>query len=59
MASLACIPADEFEEADFSGSLIDRSRMLGSAANRGDVHYELSDLHAHCMAMPLKSVASE
>ena len=46
MASLACILADEFEEADFSGSLIDRSAMLASAAKRDNAHYELSDLHA-------------
>ena len=49
MAALGCILADEFEEADFAGSLIDRPAMLGSATNRGNVHpaVELSDLHAH------------
>jgi ketosteroid isomerase-like protein len=47
MAALGCILADEFEEADCAGSLIDRPAMLASAANRGNVHYELSDLHAH------------
>jgi ketosteroid isomerase-like protein len=49
MAALGCILADEFEEADSAGSLIDRPAMLGSATNRGNVHpaVELSDLHAH------------
>jgi len=49
MAALGCILADEFEEADFAGSLIERSAMLASAANRGNVQpaVELSDLHAH------------
>jgi ketosteroid isomerase-like protein len=47
MAALGCILADEFEEADFAGSLIDRPAMLASAANPGNVHSELSDLHAH------------
>jgi hypothetical protein len=28
VAALGCILADEFEEADFAGSLIDRSAML-------------------------------
>src|SRR5215475_7555636 len=45
-AALGCILADEFEEADFRGSLIDRSAMLASAANPRDEHYELADLHA-------------
>jgi ketosteroid isomerase-like protein len=47
MAALGCILADEFEEADFTGSLVDRSAMLSSSAERGDVRYELSELHAH------------
>ena len=47
MAALGCILADEFEEADFAGSLIDRRAMLSSAVNRGNVHYEFLDLHAH------------
>jgi len=49
MAALGCILADEFEEADFAGSLIDRSAMLASSANQGKVlpAVELSDLHAH------------
>jgi ketosteroid isomerase-like protein len=47
MDALGCMLADEFEEADFAGSLIDRPAMLASARNRGNVHYELLDLHAH------------
>lgn len=48
VARLGCILADEFEEADFAGSLIDRPAMLASAANRSNVQHavELSDLHA-------------
>jgi Domain of unknown function (DUF4440) len=45
--SLGCILADEFEEASFDGSLIDRSAMLATATNPGTAHFELSDLHAH------------
>lgn len=46
-AALGCILANDFEEADFAGSLIDRSAMLASGANRGNVHYQFLDLHAH------------
>ena len=44
---LECILAADFEEADATGTLISRSQMLASAAASGDVHYELSDMHAH------------
>lgn len=49
MTTLGCMLADEFEEADFDGSLIDRATMLASATKPGNrnVHFELSDLHAH------------
>jgi ketosteroid isomerase-like protein len=47
MPALGCILADEFEEADFDGSLIDRRAMLASAATPSTVPFELSDLHAH------------
>jgi ketosteroid isomerase-like protein len=47
VAALQCILADDFEEADFRGSLIDRSAMLASAAKPSNGHYELADLHAH------------
>jgi hypothetical protein len=33
LAALRCILADEFEEADFTGALINRTAMLASAAN--------------------------
>ena len=47
--TLGCILADEFEEADFDGSLIDRATMLTSAMKPGNssIHFELSDLHVH------------
>ena len=49
VAALGCILADEFEEADFAGALIDRPAMLASAENRGNGHpaVEFSDLHAN------------
>jgi ketosteroid isomerase-like protein len=46
-AALACILADEFEEAGSDGSLTDRNAMLASAAKPSPVHFEFSDLHAH------------
>src|SRR5579863_2279684 len=47
--TLGCILADEFEEADFNGSLIDRATMLASAAkpSNSNAHFELWDLQAH------------
>jgi hypothetical protein len=47
MPALDCILAQEFEEADATGKLWDRSHMLARAADPGDVHYELSELHPH------------
>lgn len=46
-AALSCLLADEFEEADFDGSLINRSTMLASATKPSNGHDELTDLHAH------------
>ena len=46
-AALGCILADEFEEANFDGSLTDRGSLLATAAKPSTVHFELSDLHAH------------
>ena len=46
-ATLGSILAAEFEEANLAGSLISRSQMLASAENRGDVRYQLSEMHAH------------
>ncbi len=45
--ALQCILADEFEEADFDGSLISRSTMLASAMKPGKGHSELEDLRVH------------
>ena len=45
-AALGCILAEEFEEADFDGSLINRSTMLASATKPSNGHIKLSDLHA-------------
>jgi hypothetical protein len=39
MAALGSILADEFEEAHFDGSLIDRRAMLASAATPSTVHF--------------------
>jgi ketosteroid isomerase-like protein len=47
IAALGCILAEEFEEADFAGSLADRRAMLASSAKPSSEHYELADLHAH------------
>lgn len=47
MPALECILAPEFEEAGATGQLTDRSQMLADAANDQDVHYELSQMHAH------------
>ena len=46
-AALGCILADEFEEADFDGSLIDRRAMLATTSKPSTVHFELSDLRVH------------
>ncbi len=46
-AALGCILANEFEEADFDGSLISRSTMLASATKPSNGHSELGDLHVH------------
>ncbi len=48
VAMLACILAnDDFEEADFDGSIINRATMLANAAKPSNGHSELQDLHAH------------
>ena len=44
-AALACILADEFEEAGSDGSLITRSAMLANAAKPSNNHSELTDMH--------------
>lgn len=45
-ATLECILADEFEEADFDGSLINRATMVANARKPSKNHSELSELHA-------------
>lgn len=46
-ASLACILADEFEDAGPDGKLADRATTLAKGAEHRAVHHELSDLHPH------------
>jgi len=46
-ATLGCILADEFEDADPDGKLTDRATTLAKAAEHRAVHHELSDLHPH------------
>jgi hypothetical protein len=46
-AMLECILANDFEEAGPDGQLFDRSNMLSRARNTQEVHYELSEMHAH------------
>ena len=44
--ALNCILADEFEDADIQGKLINRSATLAKIGTSPGVHHELSDLHA-------------
>jgi len=46
-AALACILADEFEDAGPDGKLTDRATTLAKAAEHRAVHHELSDLRPH------------
>ena len=46
-AVLGCLLAKEFEEADFDGSLINRSTMLVNSMKPGNGHSDLVDLHVH------------
>lgn len=45
--ALACILADEFEDAGPDGKLADRAMTLTKAAEHPAVHHELSELHPH------------
>jgi ketosteroid isomerase-like protein len=45
-ATLGCILADEFEDADVEGKLADRAATLAKAGSHAAVHHELSDLSA-------------
>ena len=46
-AALGCLLADEFEEADFDASLINRSTMLVNSMKPSNGHSDLVDLHVH------------
>jgi ketosteroid isomerase-like protein len=46
-ATLGCLLADEFEDADPSGKLTDRAATLAGVATRRAGHNELSELKAH------------
>lgn len=46
-ATLGCLLADEFEDADPSGKLTDRATTLAGVATRRAGHNELSELKAH------------
>jgi ketosteroid isomerase-like protein len=45
--ALICLLADEFEDVGITGSLSNRSDIVGRAQNHPGVHNELSELHAH------------
>jgi ketosteroid isomerase-like protein len=45
--ALICLLADEFEDVGVTGSLSNRSDIVGRAQNHSDPHQELSQLHAH------------
>ena len=45
--TLACILADEFEDADIEGKLNDRNVVLAKVGTSHALRHELSDLHAH------------
>jgi uncharacterized protein DUF4440 len=46
-AVLLCLLAEEFEEADFDGSLINLSTMLVNSMKSDNGHSDLVDLHVH------------
>ena len=46
-ATLGCLLADEFEDADPSGKLTDHATTLAGVATRRAGHNELSELKAH------------
>jgi len=47
VSALACILADEFEDANPAGALSDRSTTLRRAEKGPGSHHRLSDMHAH------------
>jgi ketosteroid isomerase-like protein len=46
-ATLACILANEFEDAGPDGKLTDRATTLEKATRHPPIHHELTDLHPH------------
>jgi hypothetical protein len=46
-AALACILAEEFEDADPQGNISDRAATLAKAAIHRPVHHELNEMRAH------------
>jgi ketosteroid isomerase-like protein len=46
-ATLGCILADEFEDANPSGALSDRSTVLSRTEKNPGSHHRLSEMHAH------------
>jgi ketosteroid isomerase-like protein len=46
-AALACILADEFQDADPKGSIVDRAATLAKAAEHRPIHNELLEMNAH------------
>jgi len=48
-ATLACLLAEEFEDADPTGKLTDRATTLAGVATRSAGHNELSELKAHVL----------
>jgi len=44
--ALGCILANEFENADIDGKLVDRSETLANALQHRRYHHKLSELHA-------------
>ena len=47
ISALACILADEFEDANAAGALSDRSTILKRTEKNPGSHHKLSDIHAH------------
>ena len=45
--ALSCVLAEEFEDVDAEGKLVDRAATLAKAAPGRRVQYQLSDLRAH------------
>jgi ketosteroid isomerase-like protein len=46
-ATLGCILADEFQDADPNGNIVDRATTLAKAADHRPIHNELHEMSAH------------